>query len=151
MQRHRISDLITNEIEAYKAPIIISDTHTFDHYDTVQRINNYKNDNVPSILKPFLVSRKFVVERTRTNAYLQFGSGNSAVSNVVAERNQKNIDKLIANGYLEKVNDDLFVFIKDYVFNSPSAASDIILGNSTSGWKKWKTESGKTLEEVYKK
>jgi len=72
-------------------------------------------------------------------------------SNVVAERNQKNIDKLIANGYLEKVNDDLFVFIKDYVFNSPSAASDIILGNSTSGWKKWKTESGKTLEEVYKK
>ncbi|NQT11064.1 MAG: DUF4357 domain-containing protein [Desulfobacteraceae bacterium] len=38
-----------------------------------------------------------------------------------------------------------------YVFNSPSAASDIILGNSTSGWKKWKTEGGKTLEEIYKK
>ena len=32
-----------------------------------------------------------------------------------------------------------------------SAASDITLGNSTSGWKKWKTESGKTLEEVYRK
>jgi len=47
--------------------------------------NNYKKDNVPSILKPFLVSRKFVVERTQTNAYLQFGSGNPAASNVVAE------------------------------------------------------------------
>lgn len=29
--------------------------------------------------------------------------------------------------------------------------SDIILDNSTSGWKKWKTESGKTLEEIYRK
>ena len=49
------------------------------------------------------------------------------------------------------LNPALYVFVKDYVFNSPSAASDIVLGNSTSGWKKWKTESGKTLEEIYRK
>lgn len=72
-------------------------------------------------------------------------------SNAVAERNKKNIDKLIANGYLEKKDENLYVFIKDYVFNSPSAASDIVLGNSTSGWKKWKTNEGKTLEEIYEK
>ncbi len=72
-------------------------------------------------------------------------------SNAVAERNKKNIDKLISNGYLEKKDDDLYIFIKDYVFNSPSAASDIILGNSTSGWKKWKTKNRKALEEIYKK
>jgi len=47
--------------------------------------NNYKNDNVPSILKPFLVSRKFVAERDRINTYLQFGSGKAGSSNVVAE------------------------------------------------------------------
>ena len=45
---------------------------------------NFKNDNVPSIIKPFLVSRKFVVDRDRTNSYLQFGSGKSGESNVVA-------------------------------------------------------------------
>jgi len=72
-------------------------------------------------------------------------------SGAVAERNSKNIEKLILNGYLEKKDDDLYIFTKDYVFNSPSAASDIILGNSTSGWRKWKTKSGKTLEEIYKK
>lgn len=72
-------------------------------------------------------------------------------SNAVAERNRKNVEKLISNGYLEKKDEELYVFIKDYVFNSPSAASDIILGNSTSGWKKWKTKGGKTLEEIYKK
>jgi len=46
---------------------------------------NYKNDNVPSILKPLLVSRKFVAERTRTNTYLQFGSGKTGETNVVAD------------------------------------------------------------------
>jgi len=47
--------------------------------------NNFKNDNVPSIIKPYLVSRKFVVERERNNTFLQFGSGKSTESNVVAE------------------------------------------------------------------
>jgi hypothetical protein len=46
---------------------------------------NYRNDNVPSILKPYLVSRKFVVERTRSSTILQFGSGNPSESNVVAD------------------------------------------------------------------
>ena len=47
--------------------------------------NNYKNDNVPSIIKPYLVSRKFVVEREADTAYLQFGSGKANDSNVVAD------------------------------------------------------------------
>ena len=46
--------------------------------------SNYKDDNVPSILKPLLVSRKFTTERTRTATFLQFGSGKSGESNVVA-------------------------------------------------------------------
>jgi len=47
--------------------------------------NNYKNDNVPSILKPFLVSRKFVVERSRSSTTLQFGSGKSGETDIVAD------------------------------------------------------------------
>ncbi|MFA5024481.1 MAG: GIY-YIG nuclease family protein [Patescibacteria group bacterium] len=73
------------------------------------------------------------------------------ISKAVIERNQKVIEKLLSNSYLEKGKDSVYVFVKDYIFNSPSAASDIILGNSTSGWKKWKTESGKMLEEIYRK
>ena len=46
---------------------------------------NYKNDNVPSILKPFLVSRKFVVERSRSSTTLQFGSGKSGETDIVAD------------------------------------------------------------------
>jgi hypothetical protein len=47
--------------------------------------NNYKSDNVPSVLKPFLVARKFIVSRERNGVFLQFGSGNEAQTNVVAE------------------------------------------------------------------
>jgi len=46
---------------------------------------DFRNDNVPSILKPFLVSRKFVVERSRTGITLQFGSGDSSQSDVIAD------------------------------------------------------------------
>jgi len=45
---------------------------------------NFKNDNVPSIVKPYLVSRKFVVQRDSRSAYLQFGNGKSGETNVVA-------------------------------------------------------------------
>ena len=45
---------------------------------------NYKNDNVPSLLKPFLVSRKFTVERSGDVAILQFGSGKENSSDITA-------------------------------------------------------------------
>jgi len=45
---------------------------------------NYKKDNVPSILKPYLVSRKFVVERTAAGVFLQFGSGKTGDNDIIA-------------------------------------------------------------------
>ena len=53
---------------------------------------NFKNDNVPSILKPLLVSRKFVSELNTNGLTLQFGSGNEAESNVIANPQEVAID-----------------------------------------------------------
>tara|TARA_R110000824_G_scaffold32156_7_gene104043 strand:+ start:5767 stop:7566 length:1800 start_codon:yes stop_codon:yes gene_type:complete len=47
--------------------------------------DNYLQDNVASIIKPYLVSRKFVVERGPTATVLQFGSGKSGETDVIAE------------------------------------------------------------------
>ena len=44
----------------------------------------------------------------------------------------------------------LCIFDEDYIFNSPSSASRVILGRSSNGWKEWKTEDGKTLDEIYR-
>lgn len=74
----------------------------------------------------------------------------TSISKAVLESNKKSIEKLIANGYMQQHKEGSYIFIKDFIFNSPSAASDIVLGNSTSGWKKWKTSQGVTLEEIYK-
>ena len=46
---------------------------------------NYKADNIPSIIKPWLVSRKFVISRNRNYTILQFGSGEANTSNVAAD------------------------------------------------------------------
>ena len=60
---------------------------------------NFQNDNVPSVIKPYLVSRKFTVEKDQRGTYLQFGSGKAGESNVVANPQSVALD----------------VFGKDYV------------------------------------
>lgn len=45
---------------------------------------NFNQDNVPSLMKPYLVSRKFVTEFARGSVSLQFGSGKMNDSDVVA-------------------------------------------------------------------
>jgi len=47
--------------------------------------NNYMNDNVPSILKPVLVSRKFTTSHGRNQLTIQFGSGDATESDVIAD------------------------------------------------------------------
>tara|TARA_R100000008_G_scaffold372_1_gene304 strand:- start:17653 stop:19449 length:1797 start_codon:yes stop_codon:yes gene_type:complete len=56
------------------------------------RNDNHRNDYVPSILKPFLVSRKFTVERDTLSTFLQFGSGKSGESNVVSDPQNVSMD-----------------------------------------------------------
>ncbi len=46
---------------------------------------NYKSDNVASIIKPFLVSRKFTVERNGPVVALQFGSGKESQADIVSD------------------------------------------------------------------
>ena len=46
---------------------------------------NFKNDNVPSVLQPRLVSRKFVTQFERDSVFLQFGGGNDAEDGVLVD------------------------------------------------------------------
>lgn len=94
----------------------------------------------------------FAIGRMTNDGFVIYkdSTASSNISKAVIERSHRTIQNLIQNGYLKEKDSLTYIFLKDYVFNSPSAASDIILGNSTSGWKKWKNENGKTLEELYK-
>lgn len=72
------------------------------------------------------------------------------LTEAVRKRNERIIDTLLQSGHLVKISEELFEFEKDYLFNSPSAASDLITGHSSSGWDYWKTKQGKTLKELEK-
>jgi len=74
---------------------------------------NFKNDNVPSILKPYLVSRKFTVERNRNGAYLQFGSGDSGASNVIADPQSVAMD-VFGKDYISSTTFDPSRISKNY-------------------------------------
>ena len=58
-------------------------------------------------------------------------------------------DRLIKEGIIKEKNNQL-LFEKDYTFNSPSTAADIVSLRSNNGWKVWKTEQNESLDEIYR-
>ena len=55
--------------------------------------------------------------------------------------------KLLDQGVM-KQEGDVYIFISNYPFTSPSGAAGVILGRTANGWIEWKYQDGKTLDEV---
>lgn len=60
------------------------------------------------------------------------------------ERRRQN---LCADGVLQRIEDHL-VFQENHAFNSPSAAAGVVLGRSSNGWREWKNEDGRSLDDL---
>lgn len=69
---------------------------------------------------------------------------------VSLERYNKQRTELLENGSITKI-DGKYILNVILAFNTPSGASDFILGGSTNGWTEWKNNDGKTLDEIYRK
>lgn len=59
-------------------------------------------------------------------------------------------DRLVSNGVIQ-AEGNVYRFLTDYVFSSPSAAAAAVLGRRANGWIEWKYEDGRTLDEVKRK
>lgn len=61
-----------------------------------------------------------------------------------------NLREKLLNSEVIKLSEDQsnYIFMENYVFNSPSTAGGVVLGRSTNGWTKWKDQEGRTLDEV---
>lgn len=55
--------------------------------------------------------------------------------------------KLVEGKILEKKG-EVFVFLEDYLFASPSAAATQIQGRNANGWLEWKDAKGRSLDEL---
>jgi len=67
--------------------------------------SNFKSDNVPSIMKPTIVSRKFVVEYGNNTTTLQFGSGDVEVDTSIADPSELSLD-IIGKNYITDTSFD---------------------------------------------
>jgi hypothetical protein len=65
----------------------------------------------------------------------------------MAERTKVLRSNLLSMGVLRE-DPDAYVFLQDYLFNSSSSASNIILARYSSGPSNWKNSSGKSLGEI---
>lgn len=50
-----------------------------------------------------------------------------------------------------QVKGNVYEFVSDYLFGSPSAAAGVVLARTANGWIEWKYKNGKTLDEVKRK
>ena len=55
--------------------------------------------------------------------------------------------KLVSSGVVEE-RGGRYVYVKDYLFPSPSTAAMAIMGRTANGWLEWKDEDGRTLDEA---
>ena len=127
-------------------------------YDEIQFImgtQGYKMDNVKS-------STSSDIFHTTRNGISALGIYDGEKFQVL-EGSQININKLVhlarynkqraellASGEISQVGGKYFLNIT-IEFNTPSGASDFVLGGSTNGWVEWKNSEGKTLNEIFRK
>lgn len=73
--------------------------------------------------------------------------GKRANGPTLTEANVRFRKQLVTAGIMRERNDEV-IFTKDHLFGSPSMAALALLGRTSNGWKEWKTEDGRTLDEV---
>jgi hypothetical protein len=69
----------------------------------------------------------------------------------VFERVRNLVEGLVNDGTIAENGDNKWKFMSDYIFKSPSQASNVILNYSSNGWENWKDKNGNSLDECYRK
>ena len=128
-------------------------------YDEIQFImatQGYKMNDAK------IISNEADILHTTRNGITAFGVYNGEKFEVL-EGSQINMDK---PAHLQRYNrqrkellseqsivniDDKYTLKVTVSFDTPSGASNFVLGGSTNGWTEWKNKDGKTLDELYRK
>jgi len=98
-----------------------------------------RNSNGVTIHAQGVITKSGVIVKSGSEATLNNSSSLGTTINL------KN--KLINQGILIE-QDNILLFMEDYLFNSFSASATIILGGCVNGKEVWKTSDGKTLKEL---
>jgi hypothetical protein len=107
--------------------------------------------STPTTEEVFLIkTQSFNAQMKETNqGYIvsKGSEGKKGLSNSCTETYRNMRRKLLETEIMIPEGDKL-VFTEDTVFNSPSAASNMVLGRNSNGFTEWVNKAGKTFKEV---
>ena len=141
------------EIDEYDLPSI---EEVYDEIQFIMATQGYKMDNARSSLNESAI---FHTTRNSIKAYGVYdgdkfqvleGSEVDLAKPANLEKYNKQRKELLEKGDIIR-QADKYILKVTLEFNTPSGASDFIIGGSTNGWTEWKNNGGKTLDEVYRK
>ena len=155
-KRYKIENSVNPkyEIDEYDLPLI---EEVYEEIQFIMATQGYKMDNAKATL-----NEENTLHTTR-NGIEAFGVYDGEHFEVlegseICLSKQVNIEKyntqrkeLLDNGDIVLSSDGKYRLQTTLVFNSPSGASDFVIGGSTNGWTEWKDKDGKTLDELYRK
>lgn len=118
---------------------------------TVQPIPQTEKETSKSIHETYFIkTRTFKAEMIETDQGYIVSKGSEAkkdLSNSCTDTYRNMRRKLIETKIMIESGDKL-IFAEDTVFNSPSAASNMILGRNSNGFTEWVNNNGQTFKEV---
>ena len=141
------------EIDEYDLPSI---EEVYEEIQFIMATQGYKMDNAKMILDEasiFHTSRKGIVAYgvySGDKFQILEDSEINLLKAVHLESYNKQRKKLLEKGDIVQVGEKYFLKVT-LEFNTPSGASDFVLGGSTNGWTEWKNKDGKTLDEIYRR
>lgn len=154
-KRYKVENSVSPkyEIDEYDLPSI---EEVYDEIQFIMATLGYKMDDA----KQYNDNRE--IFHTTRNGILAYGvymgdkfqvlegSQINLAKSATLEQYNKQRAELQASGDIVMQNGSNILKIT-LEFNTPSGASDFILGGSTNGWVEWKNTNGKTLDEVFRK
>lgn len=154
-KRYKVENSVSPkyEIDEYDLPSI---EEVYDEIQFIMATLGYKMDDA----KQYNDNRE--IFHTTRNGILAYGvymgdkfqvlegSQINLAKSATLEKYNKQRAELLASGDIVMQNGSNILKIT-LEFNTPSGASDFILGGSTNGWVEWKNTNGKTLDEVFRK
>ena len=154
-KRYKVENTVNPKYEKdeYDLPLI---EEVYEEIQFIMATQGYKMDNAKESR-----SSADILHTTR-NGIKAFGVYDGEKFELL-EGSQINIDRpanltkynkqrqdLLTRGEIEK-EDDVYILNVNLEFNTPSGASDFVIGGSTNGWIEWKSTEGKTLDEIFRK
>lgn len=155
-KRYKIENTVNPkyEIDEYDLPLI---EEVYEEIQFIMATQGYKMDNLKSSLDNANILH---TTRNGTKALGTYdgdhfevleGSQIDFSRNVRLKKYNKQRAKLLENGDIIVDSTGAYILKVSLEFNTPSGASDFVLGGASNGWMEWKNTEGKTLDEIYRK